>query len=230
VENKSYTKCLICETKVEVNGYLETYISPYNNQEYKLYECPNCKLQWKRNLKFDVITFFEVLEHQDKPRKFLEMIKDLLKEGGYVAGSVPNRENFFQKDFYEKKNLDFPPHHFLRFSQKSLQRALEIVNFSDIEVYNLDFPKSEIFGYLERKITRDKLKIIKSFLKRKISNNLYSNNILVEDLSTKNKNIFILSLRFLKLLRNLFLLPLAVPYFFKVKGNGLHIYFHGRKK
>jgi 2-polyprenyl-3-methyl-5-hydroxy-6-metoxy-1,4-benzoquinol methylase len=41
-----------------------------------------------------VITFFEVLEHQDKPREFLEMVKGLLKEGGYIAGSVPNRERF----------------------------------------------------------------------------------------------------------------------------------------
>ena len=46
----------------------------------------------ERNLKFDVITFFEVLEHQDRPMEFLRMVRELLKEGGYIAGSVPNRE------------------------------------------------------------------------------------------------------------------------------------------
>ncbi|MEM2074300.1 MAG: methyltransferase domain-containing protein, partial [Nitrososphaeria archaeon] len=46
----------------------------------------------KEGLKFDVITFFEVLEHQDKPVEFLEAIKSMLKPGGYIAGSVPNRE------------------------------------------------------------------------------------------------------------------------------------------
>jgi 2-polyprenyl-3-methyl-5-hydroxy-6-metoxy-1,4-benzoquinol methylase len=52
----------------------------------------------ERGLKFDVITFFEVLEHQDKPREFLEMVKGLLKEGGYIAGSVPNRKWLFASD------------------------------------------------------------------------------------------------------------------------------------
>jgi 2-polyprenyl-3-methyl-5-hydroxy-6-metoxy-1,4-benzoquinol methylase len=49
----------------------------------------------EKNLKFDVITFFEVLEHQDKPREFLEMVKGFLKGGGYIAGSVPNRDGMF---------------------------------------------------------------------------------------------------------------------------------------
>jgi len=37
-------KCPICETKV--SKYIETYVSGFNNQEYKLYHCPNCDLQW----------------------------------------------------------------------------------------------------------------------------------------------------------------------------------------
>lgn len=45
----------------------------------------------KEGLKFDVITFFEVLEHQDRPREFLERVKELLKPGGWLAGSVPKR-------------------------------------------------------------------------------------------------------------------------------------------
>jgi 2-polyprenyl-3-methyl-5-hydroxy-6-metoxy-1,4-benzoquinol methylase len=52
----------------------------------------------EKNLKFDVITFFEVLEHQDKLREFLEMVKGLLREGGYIAGSVPNRKWLFASD------------------------------------------------------------------------------------------------------------------------------------
>jgi 2-polyprenyl-3-methyl-5-hydroxy-6-metoxy-1,4-benzoquinol methylase len=193
-------RCPICYTEAEERNFKETYVSPYNNQEYKRYECPNCDVHWweplkiipefyesevledyiafhegvgtrlgenhkaffkyfpfnvrgklldvgcgdgrflryakeqgfevwgidfdkksvesakrnlgidtifamsleefyeyakEKNLKFDVITFFEVLEHQDKPREFLEMVKGLLKEGGYIAGSVPNRKWLF---------------------------------------------------------------------------------------------------------------------------------------
>jgi DNA-directed RNA polymerase subunit RPC12/RpoP len=35
-------KCPICYTEVEERNFKETYVSPYNNQEYKRYECPNC--------------------------------------------------------------------------------------------------------------------------------------------------------------------------------------------
>jgi SAM-dependent methyltransferase len=213
-------KCPICYTEVEERNFKETYVSPYNNQEYKRYECPNCDVHWweplkiipefyesevfedyiafhevvrtklreyhkaffkhfpsnvrgklldvgcgdgrflrhakeqgfevwgidfdkksvenvkrnlsidtvfamsleefyeyakEKNLKFDVITFFEVLEHQDKPRKFLEMVKGLLKEGGYIAGSVPNRERLFVEIGWKYFHGDHPPHHFLVF-------------------------------------------------------------------------------------------------------------------
>ena len=182
--NHNKTLCPICHKELTTQNYKETYISPYNNQEYKLYECLNCDVHWweplkiipefyesevfegyiarhegiglrlrqnheaffgyfpqnirgklldvgcgdglflkhakqagfevwgidfdrksvevarkalntdtiyamsleefyeyasKEGFKFDVITFFEVLEHQDKPREFLEIVKGLLK-------------------------------------------------------------------------------------------------------------------------------------------------------
>ncbi len=259
--------CPICGTEVEASSFKEVYVSPYNNQEYKRYECPNCDVHWweplkiipefyesevfegyvafhegvgtrlgenhqaffkhfpsnvrgklldvgcgdgrflkhakdqgfevwgidfdkksvenikrnlgidtvfamsleefyeyakEKNLKFDVITFFEVLEHQDKPREFLEMVKGLLKEGGYIAGSVPNRERLFVEiDWKDPFHWDYPPHHFLRFSKSSLEKALNLAGFKDIEVYKLDFPFIELFPHLEKKLfgNIDKLKI-----------------------------------------------------------------------
>jgi 2-polyprenyl-3-methyl-5-hydroxy-6-metoxy-1,4-benzoquinol methylase len=218
-------QCPICSTYIEDNKFLEKYISQLNNQEYKLYHCPQCDLQWweplkmipefyenekfemyksfhlgirkklpyyqkfffkknplgkgklldigcgdglfleyaekagyevygidldkksvkiamnrlnkgqifamslddfvkkakNENLKFDIITFFEVLEHQDNPNKFLQNVKLLLKSGGIIAGSVPNRDSFFQKKMYREiyDYIDYPPHHFLRFSRSS---------------------------------------------------------------------------------------------------------------
>jgi 2-polyprenyl-3-methyl-5-hydroxy-6-metoxy-1,4-benzoquinol methylase len=251
-------KCPICYTEVEERNFKETYVSPYNNQEYKRCECPNCDVHWweplkiipefyesevfedyvafhegvgtrlgenhkaffkhfssnvrgklldvgcgdgrflryakeqgfevwgidfdkksvenvkrnlgidtvfamsleefyeyakEKNLKFDVITFFEVLEHQDKPREFLEMVRGLLKEGGYIAGSVPNRERLFVEiDWKDRFHWDYPPHHFLRFSKSSLEKALNLAGFKDIEVYKLDFPFTELFPFLEKKL------------------------------------------------------------------------------
>lgn len=72
-----------------------------------------------KNLKFDVVTFFEVLEHQDKPKQFLENVGKLLKPNGFIAGSVPNRDFILKEINWKYFSVDYPPHHFLRFSSKA---------------------------------------------------------------------------------------------------------------
>jgi len=327
-------KCPICYTEVEERDFKETYVSPYNNQEYKRYECPNCDVHWweplkiipefyesevfeyyiafhegvgtrlgenhkvffkhfpssvrgklldvgcgdgrflrhakeqgfevwgidfdrksvenvkrnlgintvfamsleefceyakQKNLKFDVITFFEVLEHQDKPREFLEMVKGLLKEGGYIAGSVPNRERLFAGMDWKYFHGDYPPHHFLRFSKSSLEKALNFYGFRDVEVYKLDFPFIELFPYLEKKLfgNLDKLKIkLKDMVlgdERKAR--VYAVEELVEVSPNKGKAYVLMILKFL---RNAILLPFALGYAGKLKGNGLSLYFQAK--
>jgi SAM-dependent methyltransferase len=66
--------------------------------------------------KFDVVTFFEVLEHQEDPEGFLNVAKDCLTHEGYVALSVPNR-NRWQKG---TETLDYPPNHLTRWSSRAL--------------------------------------------------------------------------------------------------------------
>jgi 2-polyprenyl-3-methyl-5-hydroxy-6-metoxy-1,4-benzoquinol methylase len=186
----------------------------------------------EKNLKFDVITFFEVLEHQDKPREFLEMVKELLKEGGYIAGSVPNRESMFEKELYQKIHLwiDHPPHHFLRFSKSSLEKALNFAGFKDIEVYKLDFPFIELILYLEKKLfgNLDKLKIkLKGMV---LGDEKKARAYAVEDLAkvspSKGKAYILIML---KLIRNAILLPFALGYVGRLKENGVHLYFQACK-
>ena len=43
-----------------------------------------------KRLQFNVVTFFDVLEHQDEPKEFIKTVRGLLLRGGYIAGSVPN--------------------------------------------------------------------------------------------------------------------------------------------
>ena len=80
--------------------------------------------------KFDVVTFFEVLEHQDRPREFLEQIRLRLTPGGHVALSVPNR-NRWQKG---RETLDYPPNHLTRWSPRALVNFLSAVG---LEVLSL---------------------------------------------------------------------------------------------
>ena len=183
----------------------------------------------EKNLKFDVITFFEVLEHQDKPRKFLEMLKGLLREGGYIAGSVPNRERLFVEIDWKYYHGEYPPHHFLRFSKSSLEKALNFSGFKDIEVYKLDFHFVELFPYLEKKLfgNLDKLKIkLKGIVlgdERKARG--YAVEELVEVSPSKGKAYILMML---KLIRNAMLLPFTLRYVGRLKENGFNLYFQSK--
>jgi SAM-dependent methyltransferase len=75
--------------------------------------------------KFDVVTFFEVLEHQAAPVEFLDKVKSCLRPGGYVALSVPNRERWLTGPDV----LDYPPNHFLRWNALALRNLLSAQGF-----------------------------------------------------------------------------------------------------
>ncbi len=88
------------------------------------------KLANERGIRFDYITMFEVLEHVVKPAEFLGVIKSILKEGGLVVGSVPNRDSVINVVFGRMAdNWDYPPHHITWFSEKSLRRLFELQGF-----------------------------------------------------------------------------------------------------
>jgi len=183
----------------------------------------------EKNLKFDVITFFEVLEHQDKPREFLEMVKGLLKEGGYIAGSVPNRERLFVEIDWKYFHGDYPPHHFLRFSKSSLEKALNFIGFKDVEVYKSSLPLPAFFGYLEKKLfgNLDKLKIkLKGMvLGDEKKARAYGVEELAEVIPSRGKAYILMML---KLIRNAVLLPFALGYVGELKGNGVNLYFQAK--
>lgn len=80
--------------------------------------------------KFDVVTFFEVLEHQAAPAEFVEKVKTCLRPGGYIALSVPNRERWLTGP----DTLDYPPNHFLRWNAGALRNLLSGRGFEILSV------------------------------------------------------------------------------------------------
>jgi SAM-dependent methyltransferase len=80
--------------------------------------------------KFDVVTFFEVLEHQAAPAEFLEKVKACLRPGAYIALSVPNRERWLTGPDV----LDYPPNHFLRWNVSALRSLLSAQGFEILSV------------------------------------------------------------------------------------------------
>jgi SAM-dependent methyltransferase len=80
--------------------------------------------------KFDVVTFFEVLEHQAEPAPFLEKVKSCLRPRGYIGLSVPNRARWLTgPDVF-----DYPPNHFLRWSPAALKNFLGARGFETLSI------------------------------------------------------------------------------------------------
>ncbi len=74
---------------------------------------------------FDYVTFFEVLEHLEDPAGFISRVRGLLKPGGRVALSVPNRGRTMAR--FDKE--DGPPHHLTRWNVKSVTGFLSLNGF-----------------------------------------------------------------------------------------------------
>jgi len=80
--------------------------------------------------KFDVVTFFEVLEHQAAPVEFLQRVSMVLKARGTLALSVPNRERWMTGPDV----LDYPPNHFLRWNAAALKHFLSAQGFEVLSI------------------------------------------------------------------------------------------------
>lgn len=84
--------------------------------------------------RFDLVTFFEVLEHQDDPRGFLAQVAQLARPGALIAGSVPARDRFLAGLDRRMNEGDLPPHHFLWFSPRALRSLLVVSGLAEVEV------------------------------------------------------------------------------------------------
>ncbi len=80
--------------------------------------------------RFDAVTAFEVLEHVEEPRSFLEQCFELTLPGGHFALSVPFRDRWPRWN----EAWDEPPHHMTRWSRRALLTALDHAGFEAIDV------------------------------------------------------------------------------------------------
>ena len=180
---------------------------------------------------FDIITFFEVLEHQDDPKGFVSKVMRLLKPYGCIAGSVPNR-NVPLKDWQWFRDVgDFPPHHFTRWSKRCLEGFLTSMGFEEIFLSHPSIDSwEEVAGWLWSKSFNNVTYGITSALKQATLSSPGWSNVAVPDLDkVAGLNARSLRrLRRLKRLRNLVLMPLAVMLFSRFRRQGTNIYFQAR--
>jgi len=106
---------------------------------------------------------------------------------------------------------------------------LNFSGFKDVEVYKLDLPLIDLAPHIEKKLfgNLDKLKIkLKGMVlgdERKAR--AYTVEELAEVSPSKGKAYILMML---KLIRNAILLPFALGYIGKLKGNGLSLYFQAK--
>lgn len=71
------------------------------------------------NVKFDYVTFFQVLEHISDVDSFLKSAIEMVKPGGTIILAVPNNEPYYLT--YDKNHyLNLPPHHMGWWNENSL--------------------------------------------------------------------------------------------------------------
>lgn len=91
---------------------------------------------------YDVITLFEVLEHLEDPVAALGICRTLLRPGGRLVVSVPNR----LRRNADSDPIDWPPHHLTRWTSTAIQLAMERAAFRVLRCESL---KRSKYGFYE---------------------------------------------------------------------------------
>ncbi|MDD5433088.1 MAG: class I SAM-dependent methyltransferase [Candidatus Pacebacteria bacterium] len=185
--------------------------------------------------KFDVFSFFEVLEHQEDVKGFFDNLKVLGNNNFFILGTMPNRNRITANLQHNTDTGDFPPHHFIWWSAQSLKFALEKYGFDNIVIetygdlslaYIASCLESMMLGSVTSKL-KDKIK--KIFTKKELKD--YSNAMTVEELGkfgNDKKNDLILKI--LKFVKNLpFYLP-AMLFKKNFERENANLYFEARYK
>jgi SAM-dependent methyltransferase len=109
--------------------------------------------------KFDVITFFEVIEHIDDIPNFFHFVTEVGKEGAYIALSTPNRN---RKNPDNPRSGDYPPIHLTRWNIDSLNNILRLHHIN-IEKYKYG---NEIECFISRNCRFNTVRKIKQLQKK----------------------------------------------------------------
>ena len=94
---------------------------------------------------FDLITFWQVLEHLRLPGSTVRAAKSLLRPGGYIAGSVPNLGGIGAKIQGKKWYLMVPPEHLNYFNEQSFKAMLVTAGYQPIFVGTVKLYASPYF-------------------------------------------------------------------------------------
>lgn len=78
---------------------------------------------------YDIVCSFQVLEHVDNIKSFLQSSLDCLKPNGLLIISVPSFDSFSK--YLSNLSLDLPPHHITRWTDQAL---INLTNYFDMDL------------------------------------------------------------------------------------------------
>ena len=99
---------------------------------------------------FYVVSATDVLEHQQKPIEFLNILKHYVYQNGYIILSIPFIESFNGKIYKTKWDMISPPTHSQFFTNKSLKYACEILELKIIKIIKYNSSKLPILGKYQK--------------------------------------------------------------------------------
>jgi 2-polyprenyl-3-methyl-5-hydroxy-6-metoxy-1,4-benzoquinol methylase len=83
---------------------------------------------------FDLVTMFDVIEHLEAPVEALRICYRILKPGGVLAISTPNLRGLGCRLLGAKAFAVWPDEHIFYFGPASMKRALQLADFTDMEI------------------------------------------------------------------------------------------------
>ena len=99
-----------------------------------------------RDGSFDLVSAFEVLEHQPAPADFVKRLKGLLAPGGLLMLSVPNAARPLL--FGGREAWDYPPHHLTRWDAGRLDRFLAGLGLEKVGLKDSELPAEHVYNQL----------------------------------------------------------------------------------
>ena len=159
---------------LEVTDYL---VSICKEQDLNV---ENSLLEDEKDLEYNIMTIFDVLEHLGNPIDFFNQANKKIKKGGYILAYTPNIHSFAFKFQKGKQNLLLPYEHLCFFNEKSLNYLSEQTGF---KVVSIDYYGLDIIDYFSMKEYEDdinynkKLKEIIPFIQALIDDASISNHM-----------------------------------------------------
>jgi SAM-dependent methyltransferase len=90
--------------------------------------------------RYDVVCSFQVLEHVENPRTFLDAAVTCLKPGGRLIVSVPAEDSFARYAFWDVLNM--PPHHVTRWTDSALRSIGRLCGLTLVELKPEPLPRN----------------------------------------------------------------------------------------